>query len=277
MIISHLAFSPKRALLRMISFIFAGIMLFWFFLQNFQNSSSREYIFLIDNSLSMWVQDIASLSQKNYISRLDSAKNFIYNFVEKNSKSGIIAFSDKISLISPITDNSLQIKNSLSGISVIRFGGWSDVYKAVSTVSEIYKTHKNLEIIVFTDAEFFDKNSWDFAPKNNIKITFVGVGTEKWWLMLVDYDSNGKPIYKQFHNQNVISSLSVIWLSELANYFSADFYIIDSEKQISEISEKIFAKNSTSSSPQFFFIFPVVLLIFASIFPIFVSNKKIWK
>lgn len=104
------------------------------------------------------MQDISSTSQKNYISRLDSSKKFVYNFLEKNPKSGIITFSHNISLISPITDNMLQAKNSLSGISVIRFGGGSDVYRAVSTVSEMYKTHKNLEIIAFTDAEFFDKN-----------------------------------------------------------------------------------------------------------------------
>lgn len=138
----------------------------------------------------MSVQDIELSRDTTHISRLDASKNFIKNFLENfPSKAGVITFSQSIFINTPITADSSQILATLSEIIPVTLGGGSDVFKAISSVSEMYRNHKNLHIIVLTDAEFFDKNTENFSIKNSQKISIIGVGTERGGLMLTGYDT----------------------------------------------------------------------------------------
>lgn len=267
MIISKVFFSPKKALLRTIFLIFLLGALFWIFWKNLSHQTKTEYIFLIDNSLSMSVQDIELSRDTTHISRLDASKNFIKNFLENfPSKTGVITFSQNIFINTPITADSSQILATMSEIIPVTFGGGSDVFKAISSVSEMYRNHKNLHIIVLTDAEFFDKNTENFSIKNSQKISIIGVGTERGGLMLTGYDTEWRPIYRQFEGKNAISALSPKSLSEIASHFLAEYFWIQNTTEIRDISKKIFQEKPQNHSYIFINIFLVFLLFFVIIF-----------
>lgn len=270
MIISKVFFSPKKALLRTIFLIFLIGALFWIFWKNLSHETETEYIFLIDNSLSMSVQDIELSRDTTHISRLDASKNFIKNFLENfPSKAGVITFSQSIFINTPITADSSQILATLSEIIPVTLGGGSDVFKAISSVSEMYRNHKNLHIIVLTDAEFFDKNTENFSIKNSQKISIIGVGTERGGLMLTGYDTEWRPMYRQFEGKNAISALSPKSLSEIASHFSAEYFWIQNTAEIRDISKKIFQEKPQNHSYIFINIFLVFLLFFVIIFRIY--------
>ena len=80
----------------------------------------------MDNSLSMVVKDI-SAENFSIISRLDTLKNVLQNFQEKMFyEMGIMTFSRYATLEVPFTTDKILLKNVISGISPIIYGGGSD-------------------------------------------------------------------------------------------------------------------------------------------------------
>ncbi len=177
-------FSPRRSLFRFIFALLGGIFLLFAWWQSLFSNPDRSVILLIDNSLSMVVQDISQRDSSTILSRLDAAKRFSTQFVEKFSgEIAISSFSREITIESPFSDDKNFLKNVISGISPIIYGGGSDIFGSMQRIAEIYQNRSNTEIIVLTDAEFFEKPT-NFSFSNRIKITFVAIGTEQGGLML---------------------------------------------------------------------------------------------
>lgn len=82
--------------------------------KEFFAQSEKSVIFLFDNSLSMAVQDIVSESAE-FLSRLDSAKIFAKNLVEKNTiPVAIASFSRDMTIESPFTSDKIFLQNVIS-------------------------------------------------------------------------------------------------------------------------------------------------------------------
>lgn len=132
----------------------------------------------------MAVQDI-SMPSSELASRLDASKNFIKNFIEKNALAvSVVSFSREITLETPFTTDKKLATNVISGISPLLYGGGSDILHAIEGVTQIYKTRKNIHIIMFSDMETFDNLENFPTLPDSFSLTLVGVGTEQGGLML---------------------------------------------------------------------------------------------
>lgn len=272
MAISEVTFSPRKALLRMLLLLIWAALLLYLFFSGLSKNHEPEYIFLVDNSLSMSVQDILPIdSHSSNISRLDTSKDFIKKFLQKKSpRAGLITFSEDITIQTPITDDIIQLENALSGISPIIYGGGSDIYKAISSVSEIYSAASNLEVIILSDAESFEKNEEKFSKNPNIHFTLVTIGTEKGGTMLLGYDTEWKPLYKQFDGKNAISAISKSASEKIASYFSMKNFFLEKETESEKIINSLQAgTNSQSSFTDFIFPIGAILLFAISLISVY--------
>lgn len=121
----------------------------------------------------MSVQD-TMLENQILFSRLDVVKKISKNIIEKNNfPLAIATFSREMQIHLPLSSDIFLQENVINGISLHQYGGGSDLYKAISRISEIYKNHKNLHIIVFSDMEFFEEKTNNFSIPKNFHIDFV--------------------------------------------------------------------------------------------------------
>lgn len=188
-------------------------------------------------------------------------------------KIAVMTFARYPTLELPFGSDKELIKNVISGISPVIYGGGSDFMKALEFIKNTYKNTKNINIITLTDAEFFDDFSGDFSFPDSWNIFFVGVGTEKWGFMLQGYDASWKPRYREFQGKNAISSLSKENLEKISQKFSTSFFVIDSEWLKDGIREKI--ENLWSSTNNhtfggiisFFAYFLIILWFFINNYP----------
>lgn len=273
---SKLIFSPRRAFVRLF-FIGVGVfLLLWDWKLDFFSPSTPKVVLLVDNSLSMLVQDIPWEQESHFINRFEAAKNFSQKFSQKSVYDiGIFAFSKDIVFLSPFSfDKNLQ-KNIINSISVSTYGWWSDVFLAIERVLNLYKNTYNLHIITITDAEFFEKNEKKMTNNSHANIWIVGVWTEKWWPILKWYDPAGKPIYHQFQWKEVISLVSKQSLQEISEFFSGKYVWIQNEKDIDGVVDEIFAKIwEQHISLPFLKILWVLFLLFGLIFSSYIPLKN---
>ncbi len=181
------AFSKKRQFVRIACF-FAGIAMLAFALlsENYQ-SSTQKILFVIDNSLSMAVQDVSLSESEGFVSRLEGAKKLAERFLSikpETVETGIVTFSRLPTLILPFTTDSMLSKNTIVGIAPLIYGGGSNLVNVVNMIDEVYGNVPNLHVVILSDGEFFDLKNVSSFKNRSAKITLVGVGTENGGHML---------------------------------------------------------------------------------------------
>lgn len=188
------------------------------------------------------------------------------------------SFSREVTLETSFTSEKTLIKNVIAGISPMVYGGGSNIFSALESVVNIYKTRENLHIIILTDAENFDTNKNIVNIPPYISLTFIGIGTEQGGLMLEGYTADGQPSYRQFEGKNAISRLDKNTLSEFGNIFSADTFFIDSIDDFSDIQANILSEiQKKDMNFDFYKIFGIIFLLFSIFFPYYtlLKNEKI--
>lgn len=268
-------FSPKRALLRFFLIFFASIIIFYSWFSGFSNSEKSKIFLLFDNSLSMSVQDIVDEETGILHSRISVAKDFAKNFIENyesDADFAISSFSSNLVLESPFSPDKILANNVISGISTINYGGWSNIFQALETFSKIYKNTKNINIIVFSDMEFFDENTISPTLSDSNKIFNVAIGTTSGWNMILGYDASGRPIYKEFKSEIAISKLSISSIQDFSKKTNSPYFIVSSKSSFSDFSKNIknfLQKNSNSNFSILLFLAYLALFmaIFINIYP----------
>lgn len=80
----------------------------------------------------MSVRDISTSDGTELVSRLEVAKIFAKNIVEKNFYNMAVAtFSRNMTLETPFTNDKFLVKNVISGIEPLVYGGGSDIFLAL--------------------------------------------------------------------------------------------------------------------------------------------------
>ena len=263
--------SPQRQLIRL-TFIVSGLICVVFgFVRSLDTGTART-LWVIDNSLSMAVADVASQSGI-LSSRLDQAKQIAISGSHlRSGEQGIMTAAWWARLEMAMTDDRWVFSDVAQGITIQSQGGGSSVSTPLETIRLIYGSTPHLSIIWITDGEFSDSGStlsgWATSPD----ITLIGVGTRSGWPILIGYDTDGRPRYKESDGKRVNSIRDDAMLTTVARSLDAELILLDSPSDLIPI-----AKSPDSNIiPPYLMMIGVLLIVAWSMISRFHYTTKNW-
>ncbi len=221
--------SPRRRFIRGL-FIIVGIcmMLYSFFSK--QDTGEDHTLWVIDNSLSMAVSDIHTQSGI-MISRLELAKQFISRVSSQiPGEQAIMSAAYAARLELPMTDDQWIISNVAHGITTLSRWGGSMVSLPLETIRLVYGNISHLRIIWLTDGEFIDSGSTLSGFLLPPDITYIGIGTQLGWPILLGYNADGHPRYKESGWKQVNSIRDDMTLKRISWLQDAYLILLDSDE-----------------------------------------------
>ena len=154
-----------------------------------------------DISKSMQAQDI-------YPNRLEFAKQKFYELLEsfKNARIGVIGFSSRAFLISPLTSDYSTLKYLVKNMNLdyVSLLG-TDILEPLKITQELLKDSKHKALIIFSDGgdqESFAKEI-EYAKEHNIKVFVYAVATKKGSVI-----KSGNQVVKDKNGDIVITKLN---------------------------------------------------------------------
>ena len=225
---------------------------------------------MVDTSLSMSVQDIAD--GKFFRSRLDAAQELMRTTIAQDdapSAHAILSFARYATLQTPFTEDISHLENIITGLTPTPYGGGTDITEALKTASHLYKNTQNLSIIILTDGEFFEADREYFPFLAGTNMLWIGVGTPSGGRILQGYDTSGRPLYREFRGEVVVSHASPEDLQKYSAHYGgqADFLTTteDSVRLTRDIQEFLQQEARQHIDPRI--VIGVVLILAGLIFP----------
>ena len=269
---------PQRRLIRGVCIIFGMFLIGYSYIQTLDHSNTPKTLWVIDNSLSMTVTDIKTSSDR-IISRLDLAKTIIKQKSDKIlGEQAIMTAAQGARLELPMTDDRLAIENVVQGITAVERWGWSSFSLPIETIRLIYGDTQHLRIIWITDGEFSDSGLTLTGFTNNPNISLIWVGTRMGWPMLLRYDTDGRPKYKESEWSRVNSSRDDAILSWISKTLSAEFIMLESDNP-GDIDKINTQATWSMVRLSFYMVFWVFLIIIGLLYPRYqyLPNSPNWK
>ncbi len=231
---------------------------------------SDRILYVMDNSLSMAVTDISGGSGV-LISRLDFAKQMIASLSRVLwGEQAVMTAALWARLEVPMTDSSTSISDVIWGINVESHAGGSSISTPLEMIRLIYGNTPHLSIVWFTDGEFSDSvatlSGWTSSPT----IVFIWVGTRAGWPILLGYDSDGRPRYKESDGKKVNSVRDADRLLVISESIGAD--LILSEWARDDIIESIAKNKNSNTIPPYLTLWWVLLIVAGSVWSRFQYN-----
>ncbi len=274
---TNFTLSPRRRLIRG-SFIIIGVgmMIYSFFSK--QDTREDHTLWVIDNSLSMAVSDIHTQSGI-MISRLELAKQFVSRVSPQLSGEQAImsaAYAARLEL--PMTDDRWLISNVIHGITTLARWWGSMVSLPLETIRLIYGNVPHLRIIWLTDGEFADSGSTLSGFVSPPDITYIGIGTRLGWPILLGYNADGHPRYKESGWKQVNSIRDDTTLEKISRSHDANLIFLDSDRfpDIGSIIRSSSRKDNDISLLMLFGIFSTIIWLMYPRY-IYHSFSSTWK
>lgn len=240
---------PKQFIRWLLTIV--GIFCIWFGLLRSGDSGTSHTLYILDNSLSMEVQDISTASGQ-MLSRLDLAKKVIRSHPHTGERA-LMTSALGAELILPMTRDPQVWDDTITSIRSVNYGGGSIAMTPLETARLIYGDVPDIHIVWLSDGEFSDSwvtlSGWTTPPD----ITIIGLGTPVGWPILTGYDADGHPRYKESWGQQVISHRDDERLHVISETIWADQILLDRD-DLSIVSD--IAKNRISHT-----ILPYVVLV----------------
>ncbi len=231
----------------LLSFIILLFSIFWIKYQLNEENNVEKWIdmmFILDVSKSMNVYDI------NNYSRLDIAKQSIYNYVINNNSNRywLVIFAwDAISTI-PLTDDHSIFLTFLEGVDYRNLlVQWSDFNKALTLWIERFNYEKDR-----SKAIVFISDGWDLEDKivysdiNDIvkkwewiSYFIAWIWSEEWWKIITWTDLFGRYTYQEFNWKIVISKLNEKNLENIASATKWKYLKISDIKDLEKLDKYI--------------------------------------
>lgn len=141
-----------------------------------KNTSSLDYVFIIDSSISMLVEDVSQ-------SRFMLTKEFIGDFInnlEDNTKIGLISYSSNVRIEQELSTNKQITLNTLNQIEVTKKSN-TELTDALIKGVNLFEGEYSGKIILFTDSlNDIDLNKGlDYLNSKNLNLIIIGVGTKE--------------------------------------------------------------------------------------------------
>ena len=261
--------SPRRKLTRFV-LILSGLALVIYGFTRSLDSGTDATLWVIDNSLSMAVTDIATSSGIS-ISRLDRAKQIVASgsFLRSGEQAIMTAaYGAKLEL--PMTSDRSILSDVVSGITILIRGGGSSVTTPLETIRLIYGNTPHLSIIWITDGEFTDSGATLSGFTTRPDITFIGVGTRSGWPIPLWYDAEWRPRYKESWGSRVNSVRDDSLLTSVADSLDARLIFWDSLQAL-DLSTLARWTNSSRIPP-----YLMILWVFVIVSGLMISRFSYW-
>ncbi len=199
-----------------------------------------DIVFVLDVSKSM---NVADISKDDTYTRLDFAKESIWNFVinNKNNKYGLVIFSwDAVSSL-PLTNDLDIFLSVLNNVDYRNLTNqWTNFTKAFELAFDRlnYNNNKSSAIVLLSD--WWEKEDlWSlkkFKNDKKIEIYIAWIWSEKWWKIIIWKDVFGRISYQTYLWDFVVSSLNSSNLEYISDIFSWKYIKIDNYSDINKFS-----------------------------------------
>ena len=174
---------------------------------------------------------------------LEAAQLFIDMLETRNSRVGIIGFTNVLNPVVPLTPvATLQERDELRRtISGLQYGGWTDIGLALRAAAEMMLTQGDPEnsplIILFTDGDI------ELGPAQNLRTDAMSY-EDAWWAVEAMAGIN-VPIYTIGLNYH--GAVNINFLRSIADQTMARSYIVDQAAALPMIFSEIFASHIRTS------------------------------
>lgn len=213
-------------------------------LQQYMQLEQRVF-FALDSSASMNVKDLGQ-------SRLDYAKNFIYDFMQLNPQMqcGLISFSGDANLILPFTQDHGLLVQSLDQIRADSQSSGSD-YNAVFELLDMLpqKTlSQPFALVLLSDGgqtQPFDMSLLKRFSQSQMRVVCVGIGSVQGALIPDAKAEDG--LWRDARGASVVSRYNQASLMELSQYLHGDYLYAkqDSASQLAAILKEKLGNDQT--------------------------------
>ncbi len=242
--------------------VWCTLFLFSLFLSLTNLPSSDKTLILLDTSLSMAVEDIATLSGWT-ISRFEASKNLIRKLVHTPGEYGLMTFAKNPILRSPITDNTDFLENSINTISLVDQTSGTDIESALARIRKLYIT-SGVRLLLITDG--WGEIDASMIDHFGTELEIIGIGTKAWGNIPSGNDVFGKPLYKMQDGELVRSTRNTRNIETLADLFHATTTNIEWESDIktyiNHASEnRLNSSNSAKSKPYLLILWVFCILV----------------
>ena len=244
-------------------------------------------LFITDLSTSMKVEDI---EWKNWnITRLDFVKNIITNFVDsqQNNKYWLYWFAWDSLEILPFTTDLWLFKTILNGIDEknisVKWSNFTQLFSWLETY--ISRLDWAATFVIFSDAGEIENlkissNLQKKLDEKSIKILFVAVWTSQWGRILDWVDFYGRPTFKMYNGQEVISKVEKNKVKNIAEEYNFSTLFSDSYRDYDRLFKNINSQLmqseieiNISQARDISYIFVLIFLLFFTTF-LFLEKRK---
>lgn len=194
-----------------------------------ERETTVDTLYVIDNSLSMAVEDIRDPSSNIISSRLETAKDIAREMIRTTPwRWWAIVYARDSAVISPLISDTSLLESTLSQISPVLDNGGSDVASVFSLINTLYTRHGNpLHIVLFTDGG--DTSTLplpDIIPQ--MDLTIIGIGTDTWGPVPLGYDALGNRRYKIYQWKEISVPYDAKNIEKLTTKYSASYHRVES-------------------------------------------------
>ena len=249
-----------------------GLILLWLFLCGYAiwsewigTTASEQTLWIIDNSLSMAVEDMKDIQSELITSRLESARAIVMSGVERTpGEHGIILYARSAGILTPFTMDREMLKKNIANITPVTENGWSDVSSVFALVTSLYSVRMTpLHIILLTDGGDTGGSSLPPLPSNTT-LSIIGIGTDAGWPIFLGYDALGHRRYKFYEGKEISVPYESKNIDRIASLYHAPVSRIEKGEDLSQVLKKLFSQswNLPKGSSAFLILLWSVILLF---------------
>jgi len=210
-----------------------------------KQASSFSFVIAVDSSGSMEANDFKP-------NRITVAKQTAIDFVNEapiGVRIGVVSFSGDTYIEQDISEDRVEIKNSINNINIEGWGG-TDLYEAVIASTNLLYDEEYKVIILLSDGQINVgkiENIIDYAQKNEVMIHAIAIGTKE----------GGKTPY-------AISKLDEDFLKGVSYNTDGKYFLVEDKEALSQSFLdilKLTKKNISIELFNYLILFAIILFI----------------
>ena len=276
---THSLFLYRRFFLSL-SLFCIGMIFFWMASPFWKSENTGgDTLWIVDNSLSMGVEDMGISIDGAIQSRLDRARSLILDGMAKISgHHGALVFARSAAVVLPMSPVTEWGKKNIENIALVTDNGGSDISAVFSLLFSLYSERVTpLHVILISDGGDTSTTSLPPLPSHT-DLTIIGIWTLTGWPIPLGYDALGRRRYKIYDNREVIVPYEEKNIEKLTRNYAAKVYTFSTADMWTEILSKLIPERVDPEvwySRMFFSIGVIWILLSILIHPyIYVKSRE---
>lgn len=236
----HSIFSYWRFFLSLNLFCI-GMIFFWMVFPFWKSENTgSDTLWIVDNSLSMSVEDMGSVQDGGVQSRIDVARSLVLDGMRKiPGNHGVLLYARSAGVVLPMSPVTEWGKKNIENIALVTDNGGSDISGVFSLLFSLNVERSTpLHVILISDGGDTSTTLPPPLPPHT-DLMIVGIGTLTGWLIPLGYDALGMRRYKIYDSREVIVPYEEKNIEKLTRYYSAKVYTLSTANMWIEILSKL--------------------------------------